>query len=403
MKKYLDYISAEKKRQSASINLIASENYVSNDVLKAQASVFINKYAEGYPGMRYYAGNQVVDEVENWTKDLALQMFGLDDKWQANVQPYSGSPANLAIYLGLIDPGDRILSMNLQHGGHLTHGHKVSFTGKLFDFVHYGVGEDGRLNYDMIRDLALKEKPKLIVAGATAYAREIDFGRFRQIADQVGAWLMADISHIAGLIVAGLHKNCFPYADVVMTTTHKTLRGPRGAIIICRSELSKKIDRAVFPGMQGGPHINSILAKGVAFAEALTDDFKVYQQRVKENAAGLAKYLLEKGVKLVSGGTDNHLVLLDLSDYDYGAAKIEKELETVGIIVNKNTIPNDLRSPMDPSGIRLGVPAVTSRGMGDSEMKKIAEIISQVLAQDYNVEELKTEVKTMTERFQLWY
>jgi len=401
MKKFAEFIEREKKRQTETINLIASENYVSAEVLAAQASIFINKYAEGYSGKRYYAGNEVVDEVEDWARGLALTVFDLGEDWHVNVQPYSGSPANLAIYLGLLEPGDKILSMGLAHGGHLTHGHKVSVTGKLFDFVHYGVSNEGWLDYDEVAEMAAKEKPKLIVAGATAYAREIDFVRFRQIADEVGAILMADISHIAGLIATGLHKSCFPYADVVMTTTHKTLRGPRGAVIFCRQDLAKAIDRAVFPGLQGGPHMNSILAKGVAFAEAMTEDFRMYQQAIIDNARALAEGLQENGVNLVSGGTDNHLVLLDLSKLDYGAAKIEKDLEGIGVIVNKNSIPNDPRSPMDPSGIRLGVPAITSRGLGVNEMKKIAKIISNVISQDYNESDLRSEVKLILKTYPL--
>jgi len=397
------FIASEISRQNETINLIASENYVSQDVLAAQASIFINKYAEGYPGKRYYAGNEVVDQVELWAQDMARQMFKLDRNWHVNVQPYSGSPANLAVYLGLLQPGDKIMSMSLMHGGHLTHGHRVSFTGKLFDFVHYRVGDDNRLDYDEILRIARLEKPKLIVSGATAYSRQIEFSRFREIADEIGAKLVADISHIAGLIVAELHPSCFPYADVVMSTTHKTLRGPRGAIIICREELAKDIDRAVFPGMQGGPHMNSILAKGVAFAEALKPDFKQYQKRVIANAQKLASQLQKNDIKLVSGGTDNHLVLLDLAELPHGASKVESDLEGVGIIVNKNTIPNDKRSPMDPSGIRLGVPAVTSRGMGELEMILIADLISQVILQKYSPEAVNIVVKELAGRFPLWY
>lgn len=379
-KRYISFINEEEKRQNSTLSFIASENYVSNDVKLALGSCFTNKYAEGYSGNRYYAGNTVVDEVEEWTKELGLQIFGLDKmEWGINVQPYSGSPANLAIYCALLDNNDKILSLKLNHGGHLTHGHKVSFSSRFFDFEHYGVSADGFFDYDEIEKIAKEKKPKLIVAGATAYSRKIDFKKFRLIADKVGAFLMADISHIAGLIVAKLHPDCFPYADVVMSTTHKTLRGPRGAIIISRKSFSKKIDSAVFPGLQGGPHENVVLAQGVAFSEAIEDSFKKYQKNVIKNASILSEELIKNGIKLVSGGTDNHLLLLDISDYDISSLAIQNKLEELGIVANRNSIPYDKKSPLDPSGIRLGTPAVTTRGLGGIEMKKIAEVISRTI------------------------
>ncbi|MFA4930673.1 MAG: serine hydroxymethyltransferase [Patescibacteria group bacterium] len=404
MKKYQEFIDQEINRQNNTIGLIASENFVSPDVARAMGSVFTNKYAEGYVAKRYYAGNQVVDDVEEWAQELALQIFGLSgDDWRANVQPYSGSPANMAIYLALLEVGDKIMSLKLSHGGHLTHGHRVSFSGKLFNFVHYEVNKQGWLDYDQIEELARQEKPKMIVAGATAYPRQIDFARFRQIADSVGAYLMTDISHIAGLIVAGVHPSCFPYADVVMTTTHKTLRGPRGAIILSRKKYAKKIDSAVFPGLQGGPHENIILAKAVAFAEARQPEFITYQQAVVSNAQVLSKALMEAGYNLVSGGTDNHLLLLDLSQKKAGAKQYELVLEENGIVVNKNTIPYDQRSPFDPSGLRLGTPAVTTRGMRSNEMKKIAQYITLAIDNygndNFDWQELQKAVKKLANDF----
>lgn len=408
MKKYEELINKETLRQNNTLSLIASENYVSSDVLRALGSCLTNKYAEGYSGKRYYAGNEVIDEIEDWAKDLGLKVFGLSkDEWHINVQPYSGSPANLAIYAALLEPGDKILAMKLEHGGHLTHGHKVSLTGKFYNFEHYGVNEEGWLDYDEIRKLALSTKPKLIVAGATAYSRELDFAEFKKIADELGAYLLADISHIAGLIAAGEHPSCWPWADVVMTTTHKTLRGPRGAIIVCRKELGPKIDKAVFPGLQGGPHENVILAKGVCFEEALTEEFKLYQRQVKKNAQFLAKSLIDKGVKILTNGTDNHLILLNLSKLKQGASLIEKELEKVNIVVNKNTIPNDKRSPLDPSGIRMGVPAVTTRGLTENEMGLIADmvfgVIEKAMGKEIDTKKYLQIVKKITDKYPLNY
>jgi len=403
MEIYKKFILAEKKRQNETICLIASENYASDNVLESLGSCLTNKYAEGYPYKRYYAGNKVIDDVELWCKKEALKAFNLSDAdWHVNVQPYSGSPANLAIYLGLLKPGDRIMGMKLSHGGHLTHGHKVSFTGKLFDFGYYGVNQDGLIDYDLVEKEVLEFKPKLLVVGATAYSRILDFARFRKIADSVGAYLLADISHIAGLIAAGLHPTCFEDADIVMTTTHKTLRGPRGAVIFCRKKYAEKIDKAVFPGMQGGPHMNVILAKGVAFVEAQKTSFINYQKKVIENATCLAGELKKNGLKIVTGGTDNHLFLLDLSDRKYGARYYQDLLEEVGIVVNRNTIPYDQRSPLDPSGIRLGTPAVTTRGMGTNEMKKIANWITEVCRLDYDKKNLFTigkQVMSLTSKF----
>lgn len=403
MKKYLEYIKLEQERQNNSICLIASENYVSKDVLSALGSCLTNKYAEGYPKKRYYAGNRVIDEVELWCINQALKTFNLgSDSWHVNVQPYSGSPANLAIYLGLLNPGDKVMALQLSQGGHLTHGHSVSFTGKLFNFVHYGVDDDGWIDYDRVEQQAVEYKPKLIVSGTTAYSRKLDFKRFRKIADKVGALLLADISHIAGLIAAGLHPDCFDYADVVMTTTHKTLRGPRGAVIFCQKKYANMIDKAVFPGMQGGPHLNVILAKGVAFVEAQDENFIKYQKQVIENARVLAEELIKNHVSVVTGGTDNHLMLIDIQKSKHGASFFQDRMEEVGIVVNKNTIPNDPRSPLDPSGIRVGTPAVTTRGMKKKEMKKIAQMIGQLCkdeVSDLVLGKLKKQVRDLTDSF----
>ncbi|HPH78585.1 MAG TPA: serine hydroxymethyltransferase [bacterium] len=391
------FIKKEEKRQNGCLSLIASENYVSQNVLKALGSVFTNKYAEGYVGKRYYAGNELVDEVEGWVKDLGLKIFDLNSlEWSINVQPYSGSPANLAIYMAFLKSDDKVLSLSLSHGGHLTHGHKVSASSKFFNFVHYGVKQDGWLDYDEIEKIAMAEKPKLIVAGATAYAREWDFDRMGKIAHQAGGLLMADISHIAGLIAAGLHPTCFEAADVVMTTTHKTLRGPRGAVIYCRKKYQEAVDKAVFPGLQGGPHINNILAMGVAFEEVLSVDFKKYMANVKKNTKILAKELQNHGLKLVADGTDNHLLLIDLSVLGLGAKIVEQKLEEINIITNKNSIPYDTRKPTDPSGIRLGMAAATTRGITAQQTKKIAQIIAQVIwniSKEKNLTGLKKEVQ----------
>ena len=388
-------IQEECNRQRSVINLIASENHVSQDVLEALGSVFVNKYAEGYPQARYYAGNKWVDELENLTRQRALNLFGVyESDWSVNVQPYSGSPANLAVYHALVPKGGKIMGMALSMGGHLTHGYKVSVTGKLWEQVPYGVDkETEQLDYKEIRELAKKEKPNLIVAGYTAYSRKIDFGKFREIADEIGAFLMVDMSHIAGLVAAESHPSPFPYADVVTTTTHKTLRGPRSALIFSKGELSKKIDKAVFPGLQGGPHMNQIAAAAVALKEANTPEFKEYVSQVVVNARTLSESLKNFGWRIVSGGTDTHLMLVDTWEKKISGGEAERKLEETGIIVNKNTIPFDERKPFDPSGIRLGTPTVTTRGMKEKEMEKIGKIINCILKGDVENNDVKVDTK----------
>lgn len=376
-------IKKETKRQKRFITLIPSENYVSKAVRSAQASVFTNKYAEGYPGQRYYNGNGVADELENEVKGLVLKAFKLSpDDWAVNVQPHSGSPANLAAYLSIYQPGDKIMAMSLAHGGHLTHGHYVSWTGKLFQFRHYGVNGDGWLDYEQIKKEALAFGPKLIVCGATAYSRTIDFEKFKIIADSVGAKLMADVSHICGLIIGGVHPSPFPYADIVTSTTHKTLRGPRGAFIVCRKELGEAVDKAVFPGLQGGPHLHTIAAMGVALQEALKPSFRKYAQQVVKNAQKLAAELGKLGFKIISGGTDNHLMLINVTPLGLTGDIAADRLESAGIIVNKNSIPDDPNKPRKPSGIRLGTPAVTTRGLKEKDMIKLARKIWSILRDD---------------------
>ena len=374
-------IQKEEKRQKSVINLIASENYVSRGVLDALGSVFTNKYAEGYSGKRYYGGNAVVDEVENLARERALQLFKLSQKkWSVNVQPYSGSPANLAVYMALVPLHEKIMGMRLDMGGHLTHGHKVSATGKIWQQVPYGVNkETERLAYDELEEIAQKEKPKLVVAGFTAYPRRIDWKAFRRVADSCGAILMVDMSHIAGLVAGGAHSSPFPYADVVTTTTHKTLRGPRAAMIFSRMEHAQAIDKAVFPGLQGGPHVNQIAGIATALYEAMQPEFKKYATQIVKNARVLAEELMKKGWRIVSGGTDNHLLLVDTWAWGVSGAEASDALEDHGIIVNKNTIPFDERKPMDPSGIRIGTAAMTTRGMKEKDMKKIADRIDTIL------------------------
>jgi glycine hydroxymethyltransferase len=373
-------IKKEIARQKKVIDLIPSENYVSKDVLAALGTPLTNKYAEGRSHQRYYFGNEIVDQIEDEAKSLVYKVFKISPtRYGVNVQPYSGSIANLAAYLGSVDLSARILAMSLEHGGHLTHGHKVSVTGKLFKFEHYGVGRDGWIDYDEVARIATRFKPKLIVCGATAYPRKFDFKKFRKIADSVGAMLMADISHIAGLVVGGVHPSPFPYADIVTTTTHKTLRGPRGAMIISKKELSEKIDKAVFPGLQGGPQLHTIAAIGVAFEEALKSSFKKYAKQVVANAKTLATELKRLGFEVISGGTDNHLMLVDATPLGLTGKEAGERLERAGIIVNKNMIPYDPRKPWDPSGIRLGTPAVTTRGMTEKDMIVVARKIKAVL------------------------
>ncbi len=383
-KEIKNLIKKETERQKKAINLIASENYVSKDVLEALGSVFTNKYAEGYSKLRYYGGNEVVDELENLVKSRALKLFKLSSKkWSVNVQPYSGSPANLAVYLALAPIGEKIMSMSLSMGGHLTHGHKVSATGKFWNFIHYGLDpETELLDYAAVRLLAKKEKPKLIVAGFTAYSRIIDFKKFRKIADEVGAVLMVDMSHFAGLVAGGAHPSPFKYADIVTTTTHKTLRGPRSALIFSKKEFSSKIDKAVFPGLQGGPHANQIAAVGVCLKEAMSPLFKKYAAEVVKNTRTLAYELQKRGWRIVSGGTDTHLFLIDTFERGISGSVAQELLEKNGVIVNKNTIPFDTRPPMDPSGIRIGTAAVTTRGMKEKDMINIAIKINEILTND---------------------
>lgn len=371
-------IREEERYQAESIRLIPSENYVSSAVLEATGSVLTNKYSEGYAGKRYYEGQRYIDQIESLVVDRAKALFGAE---HANVQPYSGSPANLAVYFALLKPGEGLMGLALPHGGHLTHGWNVSITGNFWRPIHYTVDrESQRIDYDVVRDLARKEKPRIIVTGATAYPRQFDFKIFADIAKEVGAYLLADISHIAGLVVAGAHPDPVPYADVVVTTTHKTLRGPRGAMILCRNDIAAAIDKAVFPGLQGGPHNHTTAAIGVALKEAATPEFKEYGHQVVRNAKALAAGLIERGFNLVSGGTDNHLLLIDLTNKKVIGKKGAQALDRAGIIGNYNTVPFDPRKPFSPSGIRLGTPAVTSRGMKEADMHRIAAWIEEVIA-----------------------
>ncbi|WHY72226.1 serine hydroxymethyltransferase [Fictibacillus enclensis] len=380
-------IQDELGRQRNKIELIASENFVSEAVMEAQGSVLTNKYAEGYPGRRYYGGCEYVDVAENLARDRAKKIFGAE---HVNVQPHSGAQANMAVYFTILKPGDTVLGMNLSHGGHLTHGSPVNFSGELYNFVEYGVNEETHLiDYEDVRQKALENKPKLIVAGASAYPRAIDFKKFREIADEVGAYLMVDMAHIAGLVATGLHENPVPYADFVTTTTHKTLRGPRGGMILCKEEFAKKIDKSIFPGIQGGPLMHVIAAKAVAFGEALSDDFKTYSQQIVDNAKRLADSLTKEGITLVSGGTDNHLILIDVSKLGITGKIAEKALDDIGITVNKNTIPFDQESPFVTSGIRIGTAAVTSRGFGLEDMDEIASLIALVVKNPENEATLK--------------
>ena len=391
----------ELERQQTHIELIASENFVSPAVMEAMGSHLTNKYAEGYPGKRYYGGCQFVDEVEDLARERAKKLFGAD---HANVQPHSGAQANTAVYFALLEPGDTVLGMSLSNGGHLTHGSPVNLSGKYFHFVAYNLDEKTeRIDYDEVRRLALEHKPKLIVAGASAYARAIDFARFRQIADEVGALLMVDMAHIAGLVAAGEHMSPVPYADVVTTTTHKTLRGPRGGLILCREQYAKAIDKAIFPGTQGGPLEHVIAAKAVCFGEALKPEFKAYAHKICENAQALAAGLTARGVKLVSGGTDNHLMLIDLSDEACTGKELEHNLDEVHITANKNTVPGEKRSPFITSGVRVGTPAVTTRGMGPAEMDEIAACIADcIFAFDTKKADVAARVASLVARFPLY-
>lgn len=381
-----DAIRLEEDRQAGKIELIASENFVSDAVRAAQGSVLTNKYAEGYPGKRYYGGCEYVDLVEDLARERAKELFGAE---HANVQPHSGSQANMAVYNTVLEPGDTVMGMNLSHGGHLTHGSPVNFSGKTYNMVFYGVSkETERIDYDLVRQLAKEHKPKLIVAGASAYPRIIDFKAFAEIAAEVGAYLMVDMAHIAGLVAAGLHPNPVPYATFVTTTTHKTLRGPRGGMILTTNEFAKAIDKTIFPGIQGGPLMHVIAAKAVSFKEALSEDFKDYQQKVVNNAKALAEALLARGFRLISGGTDNHLILIDLTNRGLTGKDAEQILDSIGITVNKNTIPFETRSPFVTSGIRIGTPAATTKGLGPDEMVRIAEIMDKVLVAEPGEEAL---------------
>lgn len=396
-------IQDELGRQRSKIELIASENFVSEAVMEAQGSVLTNKYAEGYPGKRYYGGCEHVDVVEDIARDRAKAIFGAE---HANVQPHSGAQANMAVYFTVLEAGDTVLGMNLSHGGHLTHGSPVNFSGVQYNFVEYGVDEQTQLiDYEVVRAKALEHKPKMIVAGASAYPRAIDFKKFREIADEVGAYLMVDMAHIAGLVAAGLHQNPVPYADFVTTTTHKTLRGPRGGMIFCREEWAKKIDKSIFPGIQGGPLMHVIAAKAVAFGEALQDSFKDYAANIISNAKVLAEELQKEGLNLVSGGTDNHLLLVDLRSLNLTGKVAEHVLDEIGITVNKNTIPYDPASPFVTSGVRIGTAAVTSRGFGPAEMKEIASIIALTLKNhedEATLAEARARVETLTSGFVLY-
>lgn len=395
-----DAIQAEMERQNSHLELIASENWVSKAVMAAMGSPLTNKYAEGYPGKRYYGGCQCVDVVEDLARERAKKLFGCD---YANVQPHSGAQANLAVFFAMLEPGDKVMGMNLDHGGHLTHGSPVNISGKYFNVVSYGVNDEGVIDYDKVREIAVKEKPKMIIAGASAYARIIDFKKFREIADEVGAYLMVDMAHIAGLVAAGLHPSPIPYADVTTTTTHKTLRGPRGGLILCNQEAADKFNfnKAVFPGIQGGPLEHVIAGKAVCFKEAMEPEFSEYQKQIIKNAQALSKGLMDRGVKIVSGGTDNHLMLIDLRGEDVTGKELEKRLDAAHITCNKNTVPNDPRSPFVTSGVRLGTPAVTTRGLKEDDMDMIAECIALVLQSEDNIEKVKGMVAELTAKYPL--
>ena len=395
-----EVITAEMKRQNSHIELIASENWVSKAVMAAMGSPLTNKYAEGYPGKRYYGGCQCVDVAEELARERAKKLFGCE---YVNVQPHSGAQANMAVQFAMLTPGDTIMGMNLDHGGHLTHGSPVNLSGKYFHVVPYGVNDDGVIDYDKVLEIAKECKPKMIIAGASAYARTIDFKRFREIADEVGSYLMVDMAHIAGLVAAGLHPSPIPYAHVTTTTTHKTLRGPRGGMILSSNEVNEKFNfnKAIFPGTQGGPLMHVIAAKAVCFKEALEPEFKEYQMQVVKNAKALCEGLKKRGVKIVSGDTDNHLMLVDLTGNDVSGKELDKRLDDAHLTCNKNTIPNDPRSPFVTSGVRLGTPAVTTRGMKEDDMDKIAEIIAMVIESEENVETARKLAAELTEKYPL--
>ena len=393
-------IEAEAARQNSHIELIASENWVSKAVMAAMGSPLTNKYAEGYPGKRYYGGCECVDVVEELAKKRACELFGCE---YANVQPHSGAQANMAVEFAILKHGDTLMGMNLAHGGHLTHGSPANFSGSYFNVVSYGVNDDGFIDYEQVRQIALENKPKLIIAGASAYARIIDFKKFREIADEVGAYLMVDIAHIAGLVAAGLHPSPIPYAHVTTTTTHKTLRGPRGGMILCSNKIAKKFNfnKAIFPGIQGGPLMHVIAAKAVCFQEALQPEFRTYQEQVVKNCAALCQGLIKRGVNIVSGGTDNHLMLVDLRGTGITGKEMEHLLDDANITCNKNAIPNDPESPFVTSGVRLGTAAITSRGLKEDDMDQIAEAISLMIQSPDNKEKARAIVKTLTDRYPL--
>lgn len=396
----MEVIDKETERQNNNIELIASENFVTRQIMETMGSQLTNKYAEGYPGKRYYGGCEIVDKAEDIARDRLKEIF---DAEHANVQPHSGSNANMAVYFAILKPGDKVLGMNLSHGGHLTHGSPVNISGTYFNFIDYGVEKETEtINYEEVMEIAKREQPKLIIAGASAYPRQIDFKRFREIADEVGAYLMVDMAHIAGLVAAGLHPNPVPYADFVTTTTHKTLRGPRGGAILCKEKYAKQIDKAIFPGIQGGPLMHVIAAKAVSFKEALEEDFKKYQQQVVKNAKALAESLKEKGFRLVSGGTDNHLLLVDVRNKNLTGKSAEALLDEIGITTNKNTIPFDPESPFVTSGLRMGTPAITTRGMKEDEMKEVAELIDLALDESSDKSELRKRVIELCSRFPLY-
>ena len=394
-------VEKELDRQRNGIELIASENFTSEAVMEAMGSYLTNKYAEGYPSKRYYGGCYIVDEVEELARERAKELFGAE---HANVQPHSGSQANMGVYLAILNPGDTVLGMSLSEGGHLTHGAAVNFSGKLYNFVSYGIdSETEMIDYDNVRDLALKHKPKLIVAGASAYSRIIDFKKFREIADEIGAYLMVDMAHIAGLVAAGLHPSPVPYCDFVTSTTHKTLRGPRGGLILCKEKYAKDIDKTIFPGIQGGPLMHVIAGKAVCFKEALDSSFKDYQQKVIDNARVLSDSLKEYGFKIVSNGTDNHLILVDLTNKDVTGKEVENLLDSVGITLNKNTVPNEQRSPFVTSGVRIGTPAATTRGLQEEDMKELAAIINEAIEhREGNLDNVKARVKALCDKYPLY-
>lgn len=393
-------ILKELGRERDKIELIASENFTSPTVMDTLGTVLTNKYAEGYPGKRYYGGCEFVDIVEDLARERLKALFGAD---HANVQPHSGSSANEAVYFTVLEPGDVVMGMDLSHGGHLTHGSPVNISGKYFKFVHYGVSEEtGRIDYDNVRDIAKKNRPKLIVAGASAYPRSIDFKAFKDIADEVGALFMVDMAHIAGIVAAGLHQSPVPYADFVTTTTHKTLRGPRGGAILCKQEYAKAIDKAIFPGMQGGPLMNTIAAKAVCFKEAMSEEYKEYIKQVLKNASALAAALTAKGFNLVSGGTDNHLMLLDLRNKNITGRDAERLLDDIGITTNKNTIPFDPQSPFVTSGLRIGTPAITTRGFKEKDMEEIADIIALIISKPESEAECSSKVKALCDKHPLY-